>query len=124
MHNELDRLAENAFAREQGFAEGEAKGKAEGKADEKADIAKAMLADNVNPAMIAKYTGLSEEEIRKLSQSPEIKGKKSWRNTSGHTRPQPGAPTTVSGLSEHRAGPICDREDNPCPADDHDQTKR
>ena len=77
MHSELDRLAENAFAREQGFAEGEAKGKAEGKADEKADIAKAMLADNVNPAMIAKYTGLSEEEIRKLSQSPEIKGKKS-----------------------------------------------
>ncbi len=73
MHNELDRLAENAFAREQGFAEGEAKGKA----DEKADIAKAMLADNVNPAVIAKYTGLSEEEIRKLSQSPEIKAEKS-----------------------------------------------
>ena len=73
MHNELDRLAENAFAREQGFAEGEAKGKAEGiaegKADEKADIAKAMLADNVNPSVIAKYTGLSEEEIQKLAMS-------------------------------------------------------
>ena len=63
MHNELDRLAENAFAREQGFAEGEAKGKA----DEKADIAKAMLADKVNPSVIAKYTGLSEEEIQKLA---------------------------------------------------------
>ena len=81
MHNELDRLAENAFAREQGFAEGvaegEARGEAKGKADEKADIAKAMLADNVKPSVIAKYTGLSEEEIRKLSQSLEIKGKKS-----------------------------------------------
>ncbi len=81
MHNELDRLAENAFAREQGFAEGEAKGEAKGKADEKADekadIAKAMLADNVNPAVIAKYTGLSEEEIQKLSQSPEIQAEKS-----------------------------------------------
>ena len=85
MHNELDRLAENAFAREQGFAEGvaegEAKGKAEGIAEGKAKgiagIAKAMLADNVNPAVIAKYTGLSEEEIRKLSQSPEIKAEKS-----------------------------------------------
>ena len=58
MHNELDRLAENAFAREQGFAEGEAKGKA--------DMAKAMLADKVDPSVIAKYTGLSEESILAL----------------------------------------------------------
>ena len=77
MHNELDRLAENAFAREQGFAEGEAKGIAEGKADEKAGIAKAMLADQVDPSVIAKYTGLPEEEIQKLSQSPEIQTEKS-----------------------------------------------
>ena len=63
MHNELDRLAENAFAREQGFAEGEAKGKAEGIAN----IAKAMLADKVDPSVIAKYIGLPEEEIQKLA---------------------------------------------------------
>ena len=73
MHNELDRLAENAFAREQGFAEGEAKGKAEGiaegKADEKADIAKAMLARDYHTDEISRITGLSEEEIQKLAMS-------------------------------------------------------
>ncbi len=70
MHNELDRLAENAFAREKGFAEGEAKGvakgKAEGKAEEKVAIAKSMLADKMDPVLIAKYTGLSEEKVRSL----------------------------------------------------------
>ena len=70
MHNELDRLAENAFAREQGFAEGvaegEARGEAKGEAKEKANIAKAMLADKVDPSVIAKYTGLSEESILAL----------------------------------------------------------
>lgn len=70
MHNELDRLAENAFAREQGFAEGEAKGKAEGKAEgikeNKLETAKAMLADKVAPSAIAKYTGLSVTEIQEL----------------------------------------------------------
>lgn len=60
MHNELDRLAENAFAREKGFAEGEAKGAA----NVKIAIAKAMLADKMDPALIAKYTGLSEEKVR------------------------------------------------------------
>ena len=79
MHNELDRLAENAFAREQGFAEGEAKGKAEGiaegiaegKADEKADIAKAMLARDYHTDEISRITGLSEEEIQKLAMSSQ-----------------------------------------------------
>ena len=58
MHNELDRLAENAFAKEQGFAEGEA--------NSKLTIAKAMLTDKMDPEVIAKYTGLPEEEIRKM----------------------------------------------------------
>ena len=58
MHNELDRLAENAFAREKGFAEGEAK--------RSVAIAKSMLADKMDPALIAKYTGLSEEKVRSL----------------------------------------------------------
>ena len=59
MHNELDRLAENAFAREQGFAEGEAK--------EKANIAQAMLARDYHTDEISRITGLSEEEIQKLA---------------------------------------------------------
>jgi predicted transposase/invertase (TIGR01784 family) len=66
MHNELDRLAENAFAREKGFAEGEAKGRAEGEVKRSVTIAKAMLADRMDPALIAKYTGLSEEKVRSL----------------------------------------------------------
>jgi len=61
MHNELDRIAENAFAKEQGIAEGEAK--------EKLTIAKAMLADKLDPAVIAKYTGLPEEKVRSLLQN-------------------------------------------------------
>ena len=43
MHNELDRLAENAFAREKGFAEGEAKGRAEGEVKRSVATAKALL---------------------------------------------------------------------------------
>ena len=62
MHNELDRLAENAFAKEQGFAEGLAKGEVK----EKFAIAKAMLADKMDPTVIAKYTGLTEEEVLAL----------------------------------------------------------
>lgn len=62
MHNELDRLAENTFAREKGFAEG----RAEGEAMKSVAIAKSMLADNMDPALIAKYTGLSEEKVRAL----------------------------------------------------------
>ena len=85
MHNELDRLAENAFAREQGFAEGvaegeargEARGEAKGEAKEKANIAKAMLARDYHTDEISRITGLPEEEIQKLSQSPEIQTEKS-----------------------------------------------
>lgn len=38
----------------------------EGKAEVKTEIAKAMLADKIAPELIAKYTGLSEEEVRGL----------------------------------------------------------
>ena len=55
MRTELDRLAENAFAREQGMAKG--------KAEEKIAIARAMLAEKIEPALIAKCTGLSLEEL-------------------------------------------------------------
>ena len=69
MHNELDRLAENAFAREQGFEEGEAKGKAEGIEETNLKTAKAMLARKYPIDEISGITGLSEEEIQKLATS-------------------------------------------------------
>ena len=49
-------------AREEGLAEGEAKGLAEGKHD----AARRMKADGMDAALIAKYTGLTPEEIAEL----------------------------------------------------------
>ncbi|MBR1522202.1 MAG: hypothetical protein IJ627_00850, partial [Bacteroidales bacterium] len=82
MRTELDRLAENQFAEQRGFAkgkdeglaegkakglaEGKAKGLAEGKAEGKAEMVKAMLKDGVAVETIARYSGLSPEEIDKL----------------------------------------------------------
>lgn len=50
------------YARREGIKEGKEEGKKEGKEE----IARNMLADNVPPAMIAKYTGLSPEAIQAL----------------------------------------------------------
>lgn len=66
MRTELDRLAENAFAREQGMAKGKAEGLAEGKAEEKIAIARAMLAEKIEPALVAKCTGLTEKKVGQL----------------------------------------------------------
>ncbi|MDE6273089.1 MAG: Rpn family recombination-promoting nuclease/putative transposase [Muribaculaceae bacterium] len=56
-------LAEGlAEGRAEGLAEGLAKGRTEGKLH----IARAMLADGMNPDMISKYTGLSLAEISNL----------------------------------------------------------
>ena len=63
MKDEFARLVENNFAREEGLAEGEAKGKAEGKAE----IARAMLAEGMEPALIIKLTGFSAEELDGLT---------------------------------------------------------
>lgn len=41
----------------------ERKGREEGLAEGKAESARAMLADNMDPQLIAKYTGLTAEEI-------------------------------------------------------------
>ena len=46
---------------EQGIVEGVEKGKAE--------TARAMLADGMSPALVSKYTGLSEEEISQIGES-------------------------------------------------------
>ena len=60
MKDEFARLVENNFAREEGREEGLAEGKAE--------IAKAMLAEGLEPALIIKLTGLSAEEVDSLHQ--------------------------------------------------------
>ncbi|MBQ6954002.1 MAG: PD-(D/E)XK nuclease family transposase, partial [Bacteroidales bacterium] len=66
MRTELDRIAENNYAREQGLKQGLAEGKAEGKAEEKKITAKNLRELKVDPAIIAKATGLSVEEILAL----------------------------------------------------------
>ena len=74
MITELDMVLRNDYARKEGEAigeargraEGEARGKAEGKAEEQSAIARRMLKDNVPVEAIAKYSGLSEDEVRKL----------------------------------------------------------
>lgn len=57
-------------AEQKGLAEGLAKGRAEGRAegveDNRRDNARRMKADNMPTELIAKYTGLKEEEIEQL----------------------------------------------------------
>ena len=62
MRTELDRIAENNYAREQGLAQG----KAEGEAMKNRDNAKAFRDLGVDLAIIQQATGLSEEDIRAL----------------------------------------------------------
>ena len=74
MTTEQDIINQREYARKEGIAEGEAKGKAEGlaegeakgKAESQREIAKNFLTLGIAPATIAKATGLSEEEVRKL----------------------------------------------------------
>ena len=70
MRTELDRIAENNFARKQGLAEGlargEAKGRAEGRAEEKRQTAKNFKELGVDLSIIQQATGLSAEDIQAL----------------------------------------------------------
>ena len=66
MITELDMVLRNDYARKEGEAIGEARGRAEGKAEEQSAIARRMLEDNLPVEVIAKYSGLSEDEVRKL----------------------------------------------------------
>ena len=82
MTTEIDRMCQLSYAEKKGRAEGMEKGRAEGLekglekglakglekgiAQGKADTAKAMKADGMAPELIAKYTGLTAEEIAKL----------------------------------------------------------
>ena len=55
-----------AEGREEGRAEGMAEGRQEGRVEEKFVIARGMKADGLPVETIAKYTGLSAEEIENL----------------------------------------------------------
>ena len=75
MRNEFDIRTEKLMIREaaftegkaegkaEGIAEGEARGKAEGRAETKLEMARKMIADGLERDVVAKYTGLSEEEF-------------------------------------------------------------
>ena len=73
MRTELDIIAEKAYARDEGLAEGEAKGRAEGLAEGRAEghealleTARRMLAEGLSVEMAAKCTGLSREDLAGL----------------------------------------------------------
>ena len=70
MRTELDRIAENNFARKQGLAEGLAegltRGEAKGRAEEKRQTAKSLKELGVDLSIIQQATGLSAEDIQAL----------------------------------------------------------
>ena len=61
-----DNYAVYKHAEDKGIIKGEAKGRAEGRVEEKKEIALNLLAYNTPIDIIAKSTGLSIEEIKKL----------------------------------------------------------
>ena len=54
------------FAREEGREEGRKEGQEEGKQQQTLEVARRMLADKVPVETIARYTGLTEEQIAAL----------------------------------------------------------
>ena len=66
MITELDLALRYDYALDKGRAEGEAIGEARGKAEEKSAIAQRMLEDGVPPETVAKYSGLTKEDVMKL----------------------------------------------------------
>ncbi|PYI50660.1 Rpn family recombination-promoting nuclease/putative transposase [Paenibacillus flagellatus] len=53
----------------EGEARGEARGRAAGLLEGKLEVALSMLKENISPAMIAKVTGISEAEIKRLAET-------------------------------------------------------
>ena len=70
MTTERDIRNQIAFAKDKGFEEGREEGRVEGreegKIEKQLETARAMLDDNMDPKLISKYTGLSEEQIAAL----------------------------------------------------------
>ena len=61
-----DRLAELAFAQQEGREKGRAEGLAEGRAEEKLKNARNMKAAGISPELIVQITGLTPEAIADL----------------------------------------------------------
>ena len=70
MRTELDIIAEKAYARAEGLAEGRAagleEGRAEGAREAALETARRMRADGLQVEVVAKYTGLSPEDLAGL----------------------------------------------------------
>ena len=66
MTTERDLRNQMAYAIEQGLQQGREQGLQQGREEERIDIAKGMLADGMPVESIAKYTGLTAEEIKAL----------------------------------------------------------
>ena len=66
MTTERDIRNQIAFAKDKGFEKGREEGREEGKIEKQLETARAMLDDNMDPKLISKYTGLSEEQIAAL----------------------------------------------------------
>ncbi len=71
-HLDFLRIEDSAFRKqfsdglEEGIEKGRVEGRAEGRAEGRLEIARSLLAEGLNIKLIAKATGLSEEEILKL----------------------------------------------------------
>lgn len=66
MTTERDIRNQIAFAKDKGFEEGRVEGREEGETKKQLEIARDMLGDNLDIGFIAKYTKLSEEQIKAL----------------------------------------------------------
>ena len=66
MTTERDIRNQIAYAKDKGIEQGIEQGIAQGAAQGKAEIAKAMLSDGMDIALVVKYSGLSPEEIKSL----------------------------------------------------------
>ena len=62
MRTELDIIAEKAYARDEGLAEG----RAEGAREATLETARRMLAKGISPDIVAECTGLSREDLAGL----------------------------------------------------------
>ena len=69
METWIDKYAQIDYAREKGLEEGMEKGMEKGAAQRNAEIARAMLAEGLDAAVIAKCTGLTAEEVAALKSS-------------------------------------------------------
>lgn len=67
MTTERDRANQLAFAERKGMEKGMEQGVKQGMEQGVKQVAKAMLSDNMSPEQVAKFTGLSPDEIAQLS---------------------------------------------------------